>query len=136
MGKFGSELIGSMKQAVAHASGRKAPRMRVTKVEITDVKAIRQSLHMSQTSLCRRLSNSTLDAEELGAGTALSRCTGGCLFARNSTPPQRSHGGGRSMKSAGTPRRRACSCRGVREDAELDDGSGQHGHPRRRAAKA
>jgi putative transcriptional regulator len=48
MGKFGSELIESMKQAVAHAGGRKVPRMRVTKVEMPDVKAIRESLHMSQ----------------------------------------------------------------------------------------
>jgi putative transcriptional regulator len=48
MGKFGSELIQSMKQAVAHAVGRKVPRMRVTKVTMPDVKAIRESLHMSQ----------------------------------------------------------------------------------------
>jgi putative transcriptional regulator len=48
MGKFGRELIESMKQAVAHAGGRKVPRMRVTKVEMPDVRAIRESLHMSQ----------------------------------------------------------------------------------------
>jgi len=48
MGKFGSELIESMKQAVAHVGGRKVPRMRVTKVAMPDVKAIRESLHMSR----------------------------------------------------------------------------------------
>jgi putative transcriptional regulator len=48
MGKFGRELIESMKQAAAHARGRKVPRMRVTKVEMPDVKAIRESLQMSQ----------------------------------------------------------------------------------------
>jgi putative transcriptional regulator len=48
MTKFGKELIDSMKQAAAHAGGRKVPGMRVTTVEIPDVKAIRKSLHMSQ----------------------------------------------------------------------------------------
>jgi putative transcriptional regulator len=48
MGKFGKELIESMTQAATHAGGRKVPGMRVTTVEIPDVKAIRKSLHMSQ----------------------------------------------------------------------------------------
>jgi putative transcriptional regulator len=48
MGKFGKELIESMTQATTHARGRKVPGMRVTTVEIPDVKAIRKSLHMSQ----------------------------------------------------------------------------------------
>jgi putative transcriptional regulator len=48
MGRFGEELVKSMKQAAAHASGRKVPGMRVTTVEIPDVKAIRKALHMSQ----------------------------------------------------------------------------------------
>lgn len=48
MGKFGSELIESMTQAVAHARGRKVKGMRVTKVKVPDVKAIRRSLRMSQ----------------------------------------------------------------------------------------
>ena len=47
MGKFGNELIESMTQAVAHARGRKVKGMRVTKVKIPDVKAIRRSLRMS-----------------------------------------------------------------------------------------
>ena len=34
MSKFGHDLIESMKQAAAHASGRKVRGMRVTKVEI------------------------------------------------------------------------------------------------------
>jgi putative transcriptional regulator len=37
-----------MRQAVTHASGRKVRGMRVIRVEIPDVKAIRRSLRMSQ----------------------------------------------------------------------------------------
>jgi len=48
MPKFASELIASLKQAAAHARGRKVKGLRVTKVEIPDVKAIRRSLRMSQ----------------------------------------------------------------------------------------
>ena len=48
MSKFGKELIESMQQAAAHAGGRKVPGVRVTTVEIPDVKAIRKALHMSQ----------------------------------------------------------------------------------------
>jgi putative transcriptional regulator len=48
MGKFGDELIASMTQAATHAGGRKVRGMRVTRVEIPDVKAIRRSLRMSQ----------------------------------------------------------------------------------------
>jgi putative transcriptional regulator len=48
MGKLGKELIASMKQAAAHAQGRKVRGLRVTKVEIPDVKAIRRGLRMSQ----------------------------------------------------------------------------------------
>jgi len=48
MSKFGRELIQSMQQAARHASGRKVPGMRVTVVEMPDVKAIRRSLRMSQ----------------------------------------------------------------------------------------
>jgi len=46
--KFGKELIGSMKQAARHAQGKKVHGMRVTTVELPDVKAIREALHMSQ----------------------------------------------------------------------------------------
>ena len=48
MGKFGRELIESMQQAAAHARGRKGRGLRVTTVELPDVKAIRRSLRMSQ----------------------------------------------------------------------------------------
>jgi hypothetical protein len=48
MGKFGSQLIESMKQAVAHAGGRKPPRMCVTKVAMSNLKATRESLDMSR----------------------------------------------------------------------------------------
>jgi putative transcriptional regulator len=48
MSKFGNELIESMKQAAAHARGRRVAGVRVTKVKMPDVKAIRRSLRMSQ----------------------------------------------------------------------------------------
>ena len=48
MGKFADELVTSMKQAAAHAEGRKVKGMRVTKREVPDVKAIRRALRMSQ----------------------------------------------------------------------------------------
>jgi putative transcriptional regulator len=53
MGKFGKELIESMQQAASHARGRKVRGMRVTKVEVPDVKAIRRSLRMSQDRFAR-----------------------------------------------------------------------------------
>ena len=48
MSRFGRELIESMQQAARYAGGRKVRGMRVTKVAIPDVKAIRRSLRMSQ----------------------------------------------------------------------------------------
>ncbi|HET7805267.1 MAG TPA: helix-turn-helix domain-containing protein [Pseudolabrys sp.] len=48
MTKFGKELIESLSQAAAHAEGRRARGVRVTKVELPDVKAIRRALRMSQ----------------------------------------------------------------------------------------
>jgi len=48
MSKFGKELIGSMQQAAQYAQGGKVRGMRVTTVELPDVKAIREALHMSQ----------------------------------------------------------------------------------------
>ena len=48
MGKFGEELIESLEQAVEHARGGEAAGMRLTTVELPDVKAIRRSLRMSQ----------------------------------------------------------------------------------------
>ena len=48
MGKFGEELLESLRQAAEHAKGNKVRGMRFTKVELPDVKAIRQSLRMSQ----------------------------------------------------------------------------------------
>ncbi len=48
MGKFADELMESMQQAASHAAGRKVRGMRVTKVKVPDVKAIRRSLKMSQ----------------------------------------------------------------------------------------
>ena len=48
MGKFANDLIASMKHAAAHAGGRQVRGMRVTRVEMPDVKALRRSLRMSQ----------------------------------------------------------------------------------------
>jgi putative transcriptional regulator len=48
MSKFGEDLIASLGQAVDHARGKKMSGMRVTVVEVPDVRAIRRSLHMSQ----------------------------------------------------------------------------------------
>jgi putative transcriptional regulator len=48
MSKFGQELIESLRQAAEHGRGGKVPGMRITKVEASDVKAIRRSLRMSQ----------------------------------------------------------------------------------------
>jgi putative transcriptional regulator len=48
MAKFADELITSLNQAAAHAKGRTVRGMRVTTVEMPDVKAIRRSLRMSQ----------------------------------------------------------------------------------------
>jgi hypothetical protein len=43
MGKFGKELIESMQQAARHAADKKVRGLRVSKVELPDVKAIRLS---------------------------------------------------------------------------------------------
>ncbi len=48
MSKFADELIVSMNQAAAHASGKKVRGLRITTVEVPDVKAIRKALRMSQ----------------------------------------------------------------------------------------
>jgi len=47
MSKFGKELIESLTNALAHASGE-ASGVRVQTVEVPDVRAIRRKLHMSQ----------------------------------------------------------------------------------------
>jgi putative transcriptional regulator len=68
MSKFGKELIESMTQAATHASGRKVPGMRVTKVKVPNVRAIRRSLHMSQSRFATvyRIPLSTLKNWEQG----------------------------------------------------------------------
>ena len=48
MGKFGEELIESMQQAARHAARKKVRGLRVSRVELPDVRAIRRSLRMSQ----------------------------------------------------------------------------------------
>jgi putative transcriptional regulator len=68
MNRFGKELIASLKQAAAHAGGRKVPGTRVTTVELPDVRAIRRSLHMSQQrfAIAYRIPLSTLKNWEQG----------------------------------------------------------------------
>jgi putative transcriptional regulator len=48
MSKFGQDMITSLGQAVDLAEGKKVPGSKVTVVAIPDVRAIRQSLRMSQ----------------------------------------------------------------------------------------
>jgi putative transcriptional regulator len=48
MGKFAEDLIESLQQAARHAAGKKVRALRVSKVKLPDVKAIRRSLRMSQ----------------------------------------------------------------------------------------
>ena len=48
MGKFGEELIESLQQAARHAVGKKVRGLRVSKVELPNVRAIRRSLRMTQ----------------------------------------------------------------------------------------
>jgi putative transcriptional regulator len=48
MSKFGKELIESMQQAAKRAAGRKVRGLRVSKVALPDVKAIRLAPRMSQ----------------------------------------------------------------------------------------
>jgi putative transcriptional regulator len=68
MAKFGKELITSLAQAAEHACGRKVKGMRVTTIEIPDVKAIRRSLRMSQNrfSAAYRIPLATLKNWEQG----------------------------------------------------------------------
>ena len=47
MSKLGDEIIEGLKEAVAHAKGE-ATGARVTVVNVPDVRAIREELHMSQ----------------------------------------------------------------------------------------
>ena len=48
MSRFGKELIESLQQAARHAAGKKVCGLRVSKIELPDVKAIRLSRRMSQ----------------------------------------------------------------------------------------
>ena len=67
MGKFADELIESLEQAAAHTAGRKAG-MRINRVELPDVRAIRRSLKMSQDefALAFRIPLATLKNWEQG----------------------------------------------------------------------
>ena len=68
MAKFAKELITSLTQAAKHARGGNVKGMRVTAVELPDVKAIRRSLRMSQNrfSAAYRIPLATLKNWEQG----------------------------------------------------------------------
>jgi putative transcriptional regulator len=68
MSKFGQDLIESLTDAVAHAEGHDVPGIRLTTVELPDVRAIRRQLHMSQNrfSLAFRIPLATLKNWEQG----------------------------------------------------------------------
>ena len=68
MSKFGKELIKSMQQAATYARSEKIRGMRVTTVELPDVKAIREALHMSQQrfAACYRIPLATVKNWEQG----------------------------------------------------------------------
>jgi putative transcriptional regulator len=68
MSKFGKELIESLTEAVAHAEGRDVEGMRLTTVDLPDVRAIRLELQMSQNrfSVAFRIPLATLKNWEQG----------------------------------------------------------------------
>jgi putative transcriptional regulator len=67
MSKLGKELIEGMKEAVAHAKGE-ATGARVRTIELPDVRAIREDLHMSQSEFAEayRIPLATLQGWEQG----------------------------------------------------------------------
>ena len=67
MSKLGQDLIEGMKEAVAHAKGETTG-ARVRVVELPDVRAIREALHMSQTEFAEayRIPLATLQGWEQG----------------------------------------------------------------------
>ena len=67
MSKLGKELIEGMREAVAHAKGE-ATGARVRTVELPDVRAIREDLHMSQSEFAEayRIPLATLQGWEQG----------------------------------------------------------------------
>ena len=67
MSDFGQDLLESLGEALAHAKGEKTA-ARVTHIEIPDVRALREELHMSQTEFSRayRIPLPTLKGWEQG----------------------------------------------------------------------
>lgn len=67
MNKFSRDLVESLTEAVAHAQGKPSA-VRVTAVEVPDVRAIRRSLRMSQQQFARayRIPLATLKNWEQG----------------------------------------------------------------------
>jgi putative transcriptional regulator len=92
MGKFAKELIESMQQAAKHAAGKKVRGVRVSKVELPDVKAIRLSLRMSQHhfAVAYRIPLSTLKNWE--QGRRMPDASRGRLFAGDQAASEGNHG--------------------------------------------
>ncbi|MBA3518869.1 MAG: helix-turn-helix domain-containing protein [Rhizobiales bacterium] len=68
MARFAEDLIDSLNQAVEHARGGEVAGLRLTHVELPDVKAIRRALRMSQEEFAAayRIPLSTLKNWEQG----------------------------------------------------------------------
>ena len=92
MGKFGKELIESLKQAAEHAKGNKVRGMRFTKVELPDVKAIRPFAAHVAGRVRSGLSHPVGDRQKLGARAPPARRSGGCVSPGYPAPPQGDHG--------------------------------------------
>jgi putative transcriptional regulator len=85
MSKFGKELIDGMKQAAAHAGGRKVPGMRVKTVEIPDVKGTQHRF-----AALYRIPLATLRNWE--QGRRFPDAPARCVSARDTASTEGSHG--------------------------------------------
>ena len=98
MGKFAKELIESLQQSARHAAGRKVRGLRVSKVELPDVKAIRLPLRMSEHHFAAEFRTAS-HAEELGARTAHAGCSHGRLSSGDQAASKGNHGSSRAAVS-------------------------------------
>ena len=101
MGKFGKELIESMRQAAQHAEGGKARGMRVTTVEASRREGDPRSAAHVAAALRRSLPDSAADIEKLGAGPPLPGRAGRRLLASHLARAQ-SHQGSPATWMNGT----------------------------------
>ena len=90
------ELIESMQEAAKHAAGKKVRGLRVSKMELPDVRAIRLSLKMSQHHFAAAYRIPLPHFEELGAGKAHARCARRGLSAGDQAASEGNHGSRRA----------------------------------------